>query len=210
MRRLFAAWVVPTCAAIPLTHASVNDMRSLVRAVLLIALAAPLASAQYGGGRRGGERPEDALALPPRAMAGVAALVLEHSADLALADSQRVLIESIRHTQDSANRPWVQQLDSLRPTRRPVNPNDLSPEQREEIAARRAAIVAVMTGMRDNNALARQRTMAVLSAAQQEMAAELENDARKKAEEDRARRGRDAAGGDGRRGAGGMGRPPQD
>ena len=183
-------------------------MRSVVYALLVVALVAPAASAQSG--RRGGERPEDALALPPRATAGVAALVLEHADDLALADSQRVLIESIRRTQDSANRPWIEQLDSLRPARRPVNPNDLSPEQREEISARRAAIATVMTGMRDNNAIARERTMSLLSAAQQEKAAELESEARKKAEEDRARRGRDAAGGGQRWGAGGMGRTPQD
>ena len=174
---------------------------------LLLVVLAPALSAQYGP-RRGSQRPEDALALPPRAMPGIAALVLEHGTELALADSQRVLIESIRRTQDSANRPWIQRLDSLRPTRRPVNPNDLSPEQRDEIAARRAAIGVVIDGMRGNDTLARQRTMAVLSAAQQERAAELEKDARKRADEDRARRGRESAGGE-RRGAGGMGRPPE-
>jgi hypothetical protein len=88
----------------------------------------------------------------------------------------------------------------------PVNPNDLSQEQREEIAARRSAIAAVMEGMRETNALARQRAMAILSAEQQEKAAELENDARKKADEDRARRGRSAGMGEGRRGGG---RPPE-
>ena len=181
-------------------------MRSLYGALVLVALTAPLAAAQRGGGR-----PEDALAIPPRPVPGIAGLVLEHAADLALADSQRVLLESIRRTQDSANRPWIQQLESLRPSRRPANgPNDLSQEQRDEIAARRRAIAVVMDGMRANDTLARQRTMAVLSPAQQEQAAELENDARKKAEEDRARRGRDAAAGEGRRGPGGMGRPPED
>lgn len=183
-------------------------MRSIRSALLLVVLAAPLASAQYGA-RRGNGRPEDVLALPPRLAPGVAALVLEHAADLALADSQRVVIESIRRTQDSTNRPWMQRLDSLRPTSRPVNPNDLSQEQRDEIAARRSAIAVVMDGMRESNALARQRTMAVLSPEQQQKAAELENDARKQADEDRARRGREAGGGDGRRGAGGMGRPPE-
>jgi len=180
-------------------------MRSVHRALALVVLVAPLASAQFGGRRGGGDKPEEALAIPPRPAPGVAALVLEHGADLALADSQRVLLESIRRTQDSANRPWLQQLDSLRPSGRPANgPDDLSPEQRSEIETRRKAIAAVMEGMRDNNALARQHTMAVLSPAQQEQAAKLEQDARKKAEEDRARRTPEA-GGEGRRRGGGMG-----
>ena len=180
-------------------------MRFAVLALLVLVLA-PSASAQYG--RRGGQRPEDALALPPRATPGTAALALEHAAELALTDSQRVRLESVRAAQDSANRPWIQRLDSLRPTRRPVNPHDLSPEQREEIAARRTAIAVVLEGMRSNDSLARQRTMAVLSVPQQERAAELENDARKRADEDRVRRGREAAGWN--RQAGGSGRPPED
>jgi hypothetical protein len=187
-------------------------MRLIFSAVLLTALAAPLASAQYAS-RRGSDRPEDALALPPRPAPGVAALVLEHASELALADSQRVVLESIRRTQDSANRPWILALDSLRPTRRPVNQNDLSQEQRDEIEARRTAIARVMEAMRETNALARQHTMAVLSPPQQEKAAELENDARKKAEDDRARQGRSATAGEERRGGGrgrrggGMGGP---
>jgi hypothetical protein len=177
-------------------------MRSLVNVALLAILAAPAALAQYGA-RPSSERPEDALALPPRPVPGVAALVLERAADLALSDSQRVLIESIRRTQDSANRPWIQQLDSLRPSRRPANgPNDLSQEQRDEIAARRHAIAVIMDGMRENNTCAHDRTMTVLSPEQQERAAELEKEARKKADEDRARRGREALGG--------RGRPPED
>ena len=184
-------------------------MRAVVNALLMLALAAPLASAQLGG-RRGGERPEDALALPPRPAPGVAALVLERAGDLVLADSQRVVIESIRLTQDSANRPWRERLDSLRPRGRPANgPGDLSPEQRDEIAARRSAIAAIMQHVRENDALARQRTMAILSPVQQEQAAELESDARRQSDEERARRGREA-GGEGRRGTGAMGRPPEE
>jgi hypothetical protein len=91
-----------------------------------------------------------------------------------------------------------------------LNPKDLSQEQRDEIAARRTAIAAVLDGMRETNALARQRTMAILSPAQQERAAELENDARKQADQERERRGRFASEGqDGRR-RGGGGRPPED
>jgi hypothetical protein len=182
-------------------------MRRLPSALLFVALSATAASAQYRP--RSTPRPEDALALPPRPTPGAAALVLEHAADFALGDSQRVVLESIRRAQDSANRPWLARLDSLRPTRRPVNPNDLSQEQRDEIEARRAAIRVIMDAMREMNALARQRTMAVLSPAQQQRAAELENDARKQMDEERARRGRDAGEGERRRG-GGMGRPPED
>jgi uncharacterized membrane protein YgcG len=200
-------------------------MRFVHRAILLVVLVvvvAPIASAQRGGGggrRRGGgdnqnQSAEDAPAMPARPAPGVAALVLEHASDFALADSQRVLLESIRHTQDSANRPWIQQLDSLRPHGQPANgPNDLSQEQRDEIDARRKAISTVMEGMRDNNALARQRTMAVLSPDQQVKAAKLEEDARKKAEEARKSRSGDSSAGGGRRGGGGMGggmgRPPE-
>jgi hypothetical protein len=189
-------------------------MRSLRYALVAVAVLASVASAQMGGGRRGGGRSQnvsDALALPPRVPPGVAALVLDHAGDFALADSQRVVLESIRRTQDSANRPWLARLDSLRPTSQPLNPNDLSPDQQQEIAARRTAIAAAMEGMRETNALARQRTMAVLSPAQQQRAAELENDARKKADEARSRREADAGGsmgGEGRRG--GRGRPPED
>jgi len=199
-------------------------MRSGYKALLLVVLAVPGASAQYGGGgrgRRGGgsDSPETdkAYAMPPRPAPGVAGLVLDHASELSLADSQRVVLESIRRTQDSANRPWLQRLDSLRPAGQPANgPNDLSQEQRDEITARRKAIAEVMDGMRENNALARQRTTAVLSPTQQEKAAKLEEDAKKKAEESRPARSQDADGG-GRRGGrggmggtGGVGRPPED
>jgi hypothetical protein len=188
-------------------------MRRLLVALLAVAVTASPSSAQFG--RRGGGRAEpqnaqDLLALPPWIPPGVAALVLGHAADFALADSQRVVLESIRHTQDSANRPWIARLDSLRPTSQPLNPKDLSQEQRDEIAARRTAIAAVLDGMRETNALARQRTMAILSPEQQQRAAELENDARKQADQERERRGRFATQGGDMRRRGGGGRPPED
>jgi hypothetical protein len=187
-------------------------MRRLFIALLAVSAVAMPSEAQFGGprGSNRSQNVQDALALPPWIPPGVAALVLDHAADLALADSQRVLLESIRHTQDSANRPWLARLDSLRPSAQPLNPNDLSPDQQREIADRRTAIAAVLDGMRETNALARQRTMAVLSPAQQQRAAELENDARKQADRERDRRGRFAAQGmeEGRRG--GRGRSPED
>lgn len=170
---------------------------------------APTVQAQFGGGQKY-QNVQDALALPPWVPPGVAALVLRHSQELALTDSQRVVLESIRQLQDSANRPWLARLDSLRPRSQPLNPNDLSREQREEIEARRSAIAVVLDGMRETNALARQHTMAVLDPKQQERAAELENDARKQADEERDRRGRFASDMDGEGRRPGRGRPPED
>jgi hypothetical protein len=189
--------------------------RLLVPLVALLAVSVVATPAEAQFGRRGGDRAQsqnaqDVLALPPWIPPGLAALVLAHASDFSLADSQRVVLESIRRTQDSANRPWLARLDSLRPTSQPLNPRDLSQEQRDEIAARRTAIAAVLDGMRETNALARQRTMAVLSPAQRERAAELESDARKQADEERSRRGRFAAEGDGEGRRGGRGRPPED
>jgi hypothetical protein len=189
-------------------------MRRLI-AALLFAVPAISTPSEAQFGRRGSERAEpqnaqDVLALPPWIPPGVAALVLSRAADFSLADSQRVVLESIRQAQDSANRPWIARLESLRPRSQPLNPKDLSQEQRDEIAARRTAIAAALDGMRETNALARQRTMAVLSSPQQERAAELESDARKQADEERDRRGRFVAEGDGEGRRGGRGRPPED
>jgi hypothetical protein len=164
-------------------------MRSLLLALVAVATLSASSAAQFWS--RTSRSPAEALALPPRVAPGVAALVLTHASDFALADSQRVALESIRQSQDSANRPWLARLDSLRPRSRPLNPNDLSPDQVEEIAARRKAIAAVMDGMSTPNVVARQRAMAVLSPAQQQRAEELEKDARKRADEERERAGRE-------------------
>jgi hypothetical protein len=139
------------------------------------------ASAQYRGRDR--QRMDSVLAEPPRLAPGVAALALDHAVELALADSQQVLLASIRRAQDSANRPWIERLEALRPTSHPANPFDLSPEQQEEIAARRLAIAEVMEAMRETNTTARQRAMALLTPVQQERATELEDKARKWARE---------------------------
>jgi Spy/CpxP family protein refolding chaperone len=139
------------------------------------------ASAQYRGVDR--QRTDSVLAEPPRLAPGVAALALDHAAELALADSQQAQLASIRRAQDAANRPWIERLEALRPTRHPANPFDLSPEQQEEIAARRLAIAEVMEGMRETNATARQQVMALLTPEQQEKATELEDKARRWARE---------------------------
>jgi hypothetical protein len=167
-------------------------MRSLFFALVALATLSVPSAAQFWS--RTSRSPAEALALPPRVPAGVAALVLDHAAELAIADSQRVVLQAIRQSQDSANRPWLLRLDELRPRSLPLNPNDLSPEQQEEIAARRKAIAAVMDMMSGTNELARQRAMAVLSPAQQKWAAELETDARKRADKERERAVREGMG----------------
>jgi hypothetical protein len=172
-------------------------------------------SAQYRGLDR--QRMDSVLAEPPRLVPGVAALALDHATELALADSQQVLLASIRLAQDSANRPWIERLEALRPTSHPANPLDLSPEQQEEIAARRLAIAEVMEGMRETNTTARQRAMALLTPEQQQKATELEDKARKWAREnggrnifnDETRRQPANGGGGGAESGAGMARTPE-
>jgi hypothetical protein len=175
-----------------------------VLAFVVLVAGSSAAGAQYAGNgnREGMQRqtpPLDMSMMGPVPVAPtVAALVLEHADDIALADSQRVIIESVRRAQDSANRPWMLKLDSLRPTRMPANGmNDLSQEQRDEIEARRIAVAAVMDGMRETNANARQKVMAALNPDQQRKAAEFEERANKKTDEEVKKRSR---------GRGGMGR----
>lgn len=186
-------------------------VRLPVMMLAALAILAPVtrAAAQYAGQpevrRTGGYgQGERVLGDPPRPAPPIAALVLEHGAELALADSQRTMLESIRRTQDSANRPWLARLDTLRSGGRPANPNDLSQEQRDQIAARRKATTEVLAGMRETNAEARQKVMGLLNPEQQHKAAELEKDARKKADDasrewDPAAYGSDRHAGGGRR-----------
>ena len=164
-------------------------MRSLFFALAALATVSAPSAAQFWSGTS--RSPAEALALPPRVPPGVAALVLEHADELAIADSQRVVLQAIRQAQDSATRPGLAKLDSLQPRSLPLNPNDLSPEQQEEIAARRKAIAAVMDGMSGTNTLARDRAMAILSPEQQERAAKLEKDAHKRADKERDRAARE-------------------
>ena len=192
-------------------------MRRFVHHAVILAVFAlfgvsALATAQRGrrGGTRG-ESPQSAGTMmggPPPIPPSVAALVLEHADEFKLADSQRVVLESVRRAQDSANAPWMAKLDSLRPTRQPAGGmGDLSQEQRDEIEARKTAIANVLEGMRETNAQARIRVMNVLNPDQQKRAASLEEDARKKAADDAKQHERSGPPAGGR---GGRGRPPED
>jgi hypothetical protein len=169
-------------------------MRHLVRlsvlAASVVALAAP-AYAQYGGRR--GSYGQDASLDIPRIASSVAALAVRYGGDLQLSQTQLDAIVAVQQRQDSANAPWLRALDSLRNGPRPVNPLDLSQEQREQLEARRAAVKAATDAMRETNAEARQQVMAVLTPDQQGKAAQLENHAQKLARADSQRRSDEGA-----------------
>jgi hypothetical protein len=172
-----------------------------------------LSQAQMGGSRsaqRNNNNPEDiGLAGPPPIAPGVAALAIEHAAELGLTDSQNIALATIRFSQDSVNAPRLKTLDSLRPTRRPAGGvNDLSNEQRQEIEERRAAITPVLEAVRETNAESRVKVMALLTPEQQKHAAQYEEDARKKADEQFKRQARGGFGGGMERRRGG--RPLED
>ena len=196
---------------------------ALTLSVLALVSISSLSQAQRGGGGRGGrgaQRNEGennnnssqdvgVTGAPPMALP-VAALAIEHAAELKLTDAQSTALATIRHSQDSANAPRLRMLDSLRPTSRPANgPNDLSAEQRQVIDERRAAITPVLEAVRETNAEARIKVMALLDPDQQKRAAEFEDEARKRAEAEGKRQGRSSVGdgGMGRRRGGGGGRP---
>ena len=187
---------------------------ALILVVTALMSISTLTQAQMGGSRsaqRNNNNPEDIgiVGAPPMAPS-VAALVIEHSAEFGLTDSQNIALATIRHSQDSANAPRLKTLDSLRPTRHPAGgPNDLSNEQRQEIEERRAAIAPVLEAVRETNADARIKVMALLNPEQQKRAAKFEDEARKQAEEEFKRRTRNEFGG-GMERRGNGGRPPED
>ena len=186
-------------------------LRQYVVVVAALALAGVPASAQRGmrggGSRRGGDSQGSESATIPHVATPIVGLVLEHADEFKLTDAQRSALESVRQVQDSANRPWMQKLDSLKPRGMPANGmGDLSQEQRDEIEARKVAVANVIEGMRETNAEARKKVMDILNPDQQQHAAVLEDEAKKKADEESRRNVRSAGGGD----RAGRGRPPED
>lgn len=165
---------------------------AVLLAVGLLLVGSVNASAQYAGRstmQRGIVSDDMGIVGPPMLPPGIASLVLARAGDLKLTEAQRVAIEDVRRTQDSANAPRLSKLDSLRPTRLPAGgPNDLSPEQRTEAEARRAAIKLVLDAMNETNASAHQRIMAQLDESQRKKMEKLEKDARKDAEKAGRRR----------------------
>ena len=110
------------------------------------------------------------------------AMALDHAADLGITDAQRTVMLDIRRGLDSADAPLRSRLDSLRPTSRPVNFRDLSPQQREEIRAPRAAVSAVKAALRQHDLAIRSRVLGALSAEQQTKLTALEESARRRSE----------------------------
>jgi hypothetical protein len=111
-------------------------------------------------------------------------VVIERSADLALTDSQRTQVADVQRRLDSVAAPMLVKLESLKPTWRPAGGlNDLSPEQREQLVAFRAAQVALIDSLTPTFAKAREQVMTVLTPEQRDRAAKLEKSERKRAEE---------------------------
>lgn len=159
-------------------------MRHLVRLSVLglsVALLAAPASAQYvstdGGGYYGGGYSHDPSLDVPHVAPGMASLVVRYGGALQISQKQLEVIQAIAQRQDSANAPWLRKLDSLRNGPRPVNPLDLSQEQREQVNAQRAAIKAALSALHVVDADARANVMAVLTPDQQAKAGQLEHDA---------------------------------
>ena len=121
----------------------------------------------------------------PIAPVNVARTAIQHERNLGLTDSQRTGIALIQRRLDSTTAPLVKKLDSLRPTWRPAGgPNDLTPEQREQLATLRAAQQVVVDSLTPTFAKARDEVMALLRPEQKERVTKLEKQARKRAEED--------------------------
>ena len=152
----------------------------VVAATLALALLPSLATGQYV------RRDNNPFAGKPGPVAPVnlARAVIENERDLALTDSQRTRIVSIQRRLDSTAAPLLRKLDSLKPTWRPAGgPNDLSPEQRQQIATLRAAQAVVVDSLTPTFTKARDEVMALLLPEQKERVAKLERQARKRAEE---------------------------
>ena len=200
--------------------------RVLTLSVMALVSISSLSQAQRGGGGRGGggahrndgesnnngSQDVGVTGAPPMAVP-VAALAIEHGAELKLTDAQSAALAKIRFSQDSANAPLLRALDSLRPRSRPANgADDVSAEQKQVIDERRAAITPLLEAVRETNAESRIKVMALLDSDQQKRVAEFEDEARKKAEAEGKRLGRGVPGdgGMGRKRGGGGGRPMED
>jgi hypothetical protein len=180
-----------------------------VAALVSVSTPAMAQRGMRGGSRRGGEGSSERgeTAMVPHVATPIVGLVLEHAEEFKLTAAQRSALETVRQAQDSANRPWMLKLDSLRPQGMPANGmGDLSQEQRDEIEARKVAVANVIEGMRETNAEARKKVMDILNPDQQQHAAVLEDEAKKKLDEASKRNVR----GDGGGGRRGRERPPED
>ena len=155
---------------------------AIVAASLVFVLSPSLASGQYMTPQR--ENNPFAGKPAPMAPVSIAKAILEREKGMKLTDSQRVELAAVQRRLDSVAAPLLRRLDSLRPTWRPAGgANDLSPEQRERIAANWNARGALVDSLTPVYTKAREQVMTVLDDEQRERAAKLEKDARKRAEE---------------------------
>ncbi len=112
------------------------------------------------------------------------AILDRNDKEIALDDSQRTQLQSIQTKLDSANAPYLQRLEAVRPTWRPAGGlGDLSQEQRDQLVAFRHAQEVIVDSLAPNVVKANEEARALLRPEQQERAAKLEKDARKRAEE---------------------------
>ena len=157
-----------------------------IRSVATVAALALVLSPSLAMGQMPVRRDNNPFAGKPAPIApvNVARAVIEHEKDMALSDSQRTQIVLIQRRLDSTTAPMLKKLDSLRPSWRPAGGlNDLSQEQRDQLATLRAAQVAVIDSLSPTFAKAREQVMSVLRPEQRERAAKYERDARKRAQE---------------------------
>ena len=158
-----------------------RPLRTVVVAATLV-LAPSLASGQYMTPQR--ENNPFAGKPAPIAPVSVAKAILEREKGMNLTESQRSELTAVQRRLDSVAAPLLGRLDSLRPTWRPAGgANDLSPEQRERIAANWNARSALVDSLTPLYTKAREQVMTLLDEEQRERAAKLEKDARKRAAE---------------------------
>jgi hypothetical protein len=161
-------------------HPMPRTSRSTTLAAIALALLPSVAMAQ---GVRHTSNPFEGKRVPVRPVS-VAKEILAHDKDMALTDSQRTQLVVIQRQLDSANKPFLQRLDSIRPTWRPAGGlADLSPEQRAQLIAYRDAEIALVDSLVPNATRANEHVRAILNEEQRERAAKLEKDARKRAEQ---------------------------
>jgi hypothetical protein len=160
-------------------HPMPRSTRSTTLAALALALLPSIATAQ---GVRHTHSPFEGKRVPVRPVS-VAKEILAHEKDMALTESQRIQLVAIQRQLDSANKPLLQRLDSIRPTWRPAGGlDDLSPEQLEQLVAYRDAEIAIVDSLVPQVTRANERVHALLNEEQRDRSAKLEKDARKRAE----------------------------
>ena len=140
-----------------------------------------------GGGRRGGDSQDNTPAVLPQPVNPVN-LLIQHSRDLALADSQVKRIVAIKRSLDSTNTPYLRRLDSLQDVIRKSagrSMDDDSPMNPRTLVQR------TVIDIRTNILPARDQAYALLSPDQLQKAKAYEDDAERKYDDqvNRATRG---------------------